>query len=92
MKKMIYAYRLWHSDKDNTGKIKAEQVLTVPNWAKLNTAEIEASYNRYYGYNEYNFWAYSDKPLNKNKLMSLFRQLKKVGANARVLDLRAYYA
>lgn len=89
---MIYEYRLWHSDKDNTGKIKAEQVLTVPSWAKLNTAEIEASYNRYDARKEYNFWAYSNKPLNKNKLMSLFCQLKKVGASARVPDLRAYYA
>lgn len=88
---MIYSYRLWTSDTTPPGKIKAERVLAVPSWAKLNTAEIEASYNRYHGYNEYNFWAYSNKPLNKNKLMSLFRQLKKIGMSARVLDLGAYY-
>lgn len=92
MKEMIYSYRLWQYDQDNTGKIKTEQVLAVPTWAKLNTAEIEASYNRYDARKEYNFWAYSDKPLNKNKLMSLFRQLKKIGMSARVLDLGAYYA
>lgn len=92
MRTMIYSYRLWASDTTPPAKIKVEQVLSVPSWAKLNTAEMEAHYNRYDACKEYNFWAYSDKPLNKNKLMSLFRQLKKVGANARVLDLGAYHA
>lgn len=89
---MIYAYSLWASDTTPPDKIKFEQVLSVPNWAGLNVIEMEVRYNRYYKQNDYNFWAYSDKPLNKNKLMSLFRQLKKIGMSARVLDLGAYYA
>lgn len=88
---MIYSYSLWASDTTPPAAIEVKCVPAVPAWAKLNTIEMEVRHNRYYKQNDYNFWAYSDKPLNKNKLMSLFRQLKKVGANAKVLDLAAYY-
>lgn len=89
---MIYAYSLWASDTTPPDKIKFERMLSVPNWAGLNVIEMEVRYNRYYKQNDYNFWAYSDKPLSKTKLRRLFQQLKKTKASCRVLDVGAYYA
>lgn len=72
-----YRYALWQTDRHTPRKISVAEVPEVANFAKLNQATVELQHNPFSGGVDFNFLAYTDKPINKTKLYGLFISLKK---------------
>lgn len=70
-------YSLSHFANCKSRKISLDFIKAVPSYAKLDVLEFGKSPKEYFGSHEVGFEVYSNKTLNKAKLLNLFFKLKR---------------
>lgn len=70
-------YSLSHFANCKSRKISLDEVKAVPSYAKLDVLEFDKNPNIYLGGHKIGFEVYSNKTLNKAKLLNLFFKLKR---------------
>lgn len=83
----LFCYSLSEYGGKTSKRFTITQEQGVPSYAELNTAFLDVNKNNpFWGGDDINFYVYTDKKINKNKLYSLFSQMKKTA----LLDKKQY--